>query len=50
VSSNSDDDRSILETAAADSVITVRSPVLTFQAQDQDGILTMPLLRVERDH
>jgi hypothetical protein len=35
---------------AADIVITVRSPALTFQAQDRDGILSMPLLRVEREH
>jgi hypothetical protein len=35
---------------AADAVITVTSPALTFQAQDLHGILTMLLLRVERDH
>jgi hypothetical protein len=39
-----------LETAGGGAVITVRSPALTFQAQDRDGILIMPLLRVERDH
>jgi hypothetical protein len=50
VSSNSEDGRPILETAVADAVITVRSPVLTFQTQDRDGILIMPLLIVERDH
>jgi hypothetical protein len=50
MSSNSDDGRSILETVTAETVITVRSPALTFQTQDRDGILTMPLLRVERDH
>jgi hypothetical protein len=35
---------------AADAVITVISPSLTFQARDRDGILTMRVLRVERDH
>ena len=50
VLSNSDDDHSILGTPTADTFITVRSPALTFQDRDRDGILTMPLLRVERDH
>jgi len=50
VSSNSEDGRWILEKAVANAVLTVTSPALTFQMQGQDGILTMPLLRVEHDH
>jgi hypothetical protein len=34
----------------ADAVITVTSPTLTFEVRDWDGILIMPVLKVERDH
>ena len=40
----------MLEPSTADAVLTVTSPALTFQVRNQDGILAMPLLRVERDH